>query len=105
LKDLHRFRCQHKQIQEIGNYVILSFHISKKNFHKIENINPCNPFANILVLRPLPNSPNIPSAATTSLAASKYLIRVSFTWRYVLTTRRELETVSDITDAQNPIKA
>lgn len=34
-----------------------------------------------------------------------YETLVSFTWRYVLTTLREFETESDITDAQNPMKA
>lgn len=30
---------------------------------------------------------------------------MSFTWRYVLTTRNEFETESDTTDAQKPIRA
>jgi len=34
-----------------------------------------------------------------------YEILVALTWRYVLTTRKELETVSETTDAQKPITA
>ncbi len=82
-----------------------STHRSKNNFHKTLNISPCNPFANILVFSPLPKRPLIPSTAMTSRAALVYDTRVRLTWRYVFTTRRELETVSEITEAQKPMKA
>lgn len=59
----------------------------------------------ILVFNPLPNRPRIPSVATTTRAASKYPIRVSFTCLYVLTTRNEFETVSETTDATKPMNA
>lgn len=41
-----------------------------KNFQSKENINPCRPFANILVFNPLPNNPVMPSTAITALAAA-----------------------------------
>lgn len=75
------------------------------NFHKIENISPWHPFAIILVFNPLPNNPLNPSVATTALAASKYPILVSLTCLYVFTTRRELEIVSETTEATKPMKA
>jgi hypothetical protein len=75
------------------------------NFHNTLNINPCAPFAMILVFKPLPNRPRIPSVATTVRAASKYPIRVSFTCLYVLTTRKEFETVSETIDATKPMNA
>jgi hypothetical protein len=90
----------------------------------VKNI-PCRPLHRIRVLSPRPRSPSIPSWRTTSRAASaahrcvsiqlasfqsgrsylQYDTFVSLTWRYVLTTRRELETESDATDAQKPMKA
>lgn len=75
------------------------------SFHKIENMRPCNPFAKILVFNPRPNRPFRPSVAITASAAAKYPMRVSFTWRYVFTTRNEFEIVSETTDAQKPMKA
>lgn len=45
-------------------------HKSIKNLQSTENINPCNPFAKILVFNPLPNSPRTPSTAMTALAAA-----------------------------------
>ena len=75
------------------------------NFHNTLNIKPCAPLAMILVFNPLPNRPRIPSVATTARAASKYPIRVSFTCLYVLTTRNEFETVSEIIDATKPMNA
>lgn len=66
---------------------------------------PWQPFAMILVFNPRPKRPNSPSAATTSLAAVRYPTLRSWTWRYVLTTRKEFETVSEIRVAQNPMNA
>lgn len=81
------------------------------------------PFAMILVFRPRPKRPRRPSWSTTSLAASavrkcqhrskplrdrhhlQYETLVSLTWRYVLTTLRELDTESDTMEAQKPMKA
>lgn len=80
-------------------------HASKKNFHKIENNNPCNPLHRILVLRPRPNKPKIPSARITFRAAWVYETSTSLTWRYVLTTLSEFDTESDTTDATNPMNA
>jgi len=80
-------------------------HRSKNNFHRIENMIPCSPFASILVFNPRPNKPLHPSVAIMARAASKYPILVSFTCLYVFTTRNELEMVSDTTDALNPMKA
>jgi hypothetical protein len=80
-------------------------HMFMNNFHNTLNIKPCAPLAMILVFNPLPNRPRIPSVATTTRAASKYPIRVSFTCLYVLTTRNEFETVSETTDATKPMNA
>lgn len=80
-------------------------HRSKKNLQSTVNISPCNPFAQIRVFNPRPKRPLTPSTATTACAASTYPIRVSLTCRYVLRTRRELDTVSEITEATNPMKA
>lgn len=82
-----------------------STHKSINSLHSTVNINPCNPFANIFVFNPLPSSPLTPSVAITALAASVYPILVSFTCRYVLTTRSELDTVSEIADATKPMNA
>ncbi len=74
-------------------------------FHNTLNIKPCAPFAMILVFKPLPNRPRIPSVATTARAASMYPIRDSFTCLYVLTTRNEFEIVSETIDATKPMNA
>jgi hypothetical protein len=86
-------------------FPVLSSHIFRNNFHRIEKRIPCNPFANILVFKPRPKSPSLPSCRMTCFAASVYEILVSFTCRYVFTTLKEFEMVSDATDAQNPINA
>ena len=80
-------------------------HKSMKNLQSTENISPCNPLARILVFSPLPNSPFSPSIAMTARAAAVYPMRVSLTWRNVLTTRREFEIVSETTEATNPMRA
>ena len=80
-------------------------HISMNNFQRMENMRPCSPFARILVFSPRPNSPLMPSVAMTACAAAKYPMRVSFTCRYVFTTRSELDTVSETTEAQKPMNA
>jgi hypothetical protein len=98
-------------------------HMSKNSFQRIENSSPCSPLQMMRVVNPRPRRPIIPSSETIVLAASamrclsngdtlwgpyehsQYEILVSFTWRYVLTTRKELDTVSDITEATKPIKA
>ena len=80
-------------------------HMFMNSFHSTLNIKPCAPFAMILVFNPLPNRPRIPSVTMTARAASKYPIRVSFTCLYVLTTRNEFETVSEMMDATKPMNA
>ena len=75
------------------------------NFHKIENINPCNPFAKILVFNPRPNNPLNPSLSIIASAASTYPTLLSFTCLYVFTTLSEFETVSETTEAENPMNA
>ena len=79
--------------------------MSKNSFHSTENISPCSPFAKMRVFSPLPSKPLSPSCAMTASAAAMYPMRVSCTWRYVLTTRSEFETESEMTDAQNPMNA
>ena len=79
--------------------------MSMNSFQRMENISPCKPLAMMRVLSPRPNSPRRPSAAMTASAAAKYPMRVAFTWRYVFTTRREFDVVSETTEATKPMKA
>jgi len=79
--------------------------IFMNTFHNTLNIRPCALFPIILAFNPRPSSPRTPSVATTARAASRYPIRVSSTCLYVLTTRGELETTSEMTDATKPINA
>ena len=79
--------------------------MSWNSLHKIENINPCSPFAKMRVFSPRPSRPRSPSCAMTASAAATYPMRVSCTCRYVFTTRSEFDTESDTTDATNPMNA
>ena len=63
-----------------------------------------NPFARILVFSPLPKNPLSPLMAITTQAAAVYLIHILLAWRYVLRVQRELEVVSEMTEAMNLIK-
>ena len=65
---------------------------------------PWKPLEMIFVWRPRKKTPETPSLATTWLKAWRYEIATSDVCLAVLSTRIELEHVSETADAQKPMK-